>query len=139
ALDHEASHRLRGLRGRGRGAAELRGLTASGRPGRCSCLDVTVPSVPAAPRPSVAASLFRALRPAQWTKNLVVFAALIFGQRLFDADAALRASIAFLVFCGLSGVVYLVNDVVDREADRQHPVKRRRPIAAGDLLVSTAL
>jgi 4-hydroxybenzoate polyprenyltransferase len=100
---------------------------------------VTVPSVSAAPRPSVAASLFRALRPAQWTKNLIVFAALIFGQRLFDADASLRAVVAFLVFCGLSGVVYLVNDVVDREADRQHPIKRKRPVAAGDLAVSTAM
>jgi len=100
---------------------------------------VTAPSVLATPRPPVAASLFRALRPAQWTKNLIVFAALIFGERLFDADAALRATVAFLAFCGLSGVVYLVNDVVDREADRQHPVKRHRPVAAGHLPVVTAL
>jgi hypothetical protein len=82
------------------------------------------------PRPSVAASLFLALRPAQWTKNLIVFAALIFGQRLLDGDAVVRATVAFLAFCALSGVVYVANDVVDRESDRQHPQKRHRPIAA---------
>lgn len=87
----------------------------------------------------VAASLFRALRPAQWTKNLILFAALIFGERLFHLDAATRAGVAFLTFCGLSSVVYLVNDVVDRDADRQHPVKRHRPVAAGALPVATAL
>ena len=87
----------------------------------------------------VAASLFWALRPAQWTKNLIVFAALIFGERLLDGDAFVRACLAFLAFCGLSGVVYLVNDVIDREADRRHPLKRQRPVAAGDLPVSTAL
>jgi 4-hydroxybenzoate polyprenyltransferase len=91
------------------------------------------------PRPSVAASLFLALRPAQWTKNLIVFAALIFGQRLLDAGSVLKATVAFVAFCALSGVVYLLNDVVDRDADRQHPLKRRRPIAAGHLPVPVAL
>jgi len=100
---------------------------------------LTTSHVPGTPRPSVAASLFLALRPAQWTKNLIVFAALIFGQRLLDVEAVVRATLAFLAFCALSGVVYLVNDVVDREADRQHPIKRLRPIAAGDLSVSVAL
>lgn len=99
---------------------------------------MTVPSATPAPRPFVAASLFRSLRPAQWTKNLIVFAALIFGERLFDPTAALYAGVAFLAFCGLSGVVYLVNDIVDREADRQHPLKRLRPVAAGVLPVSVA-
>lgn len=91
------------------------------------------------PRPSLAASLFLALRPAQWTKNLIVFAALIFGQRLLDGEAVARATVAFLAFCALSGVVYLFNDIVDREADRQHPLKRFRPIAAGHLTVGVAL
>ena len=76
-------------------------------------------------------SLVLSLRPSQWTKNLIVFAALMFGQRLFDVRAVLYALAAFAIFCALSGVVYLVNDVADREADRQHPVKRRRPIASG--------
>jgi 4-hydroxybenzoate polyprenyltransferase len=79
------------------------------------------------------------LRPAQWTKNLLVFAGLIFAVKLFDPAAVLTASEAFAVFCGLSSVVYLVNDVADRESDRQHPLKRRRPIAAGTLSVGVAL
>lgn len=99
---------------------------------------LTAPHASGTPRPSVAASLFLALRPAQWTKNLIVFAALIFGQRLLDGGAVLRATVAFLAFCALSGVVYLVNDIVDREHDRQHPLKRLRPIAAGHLPVPLA-
>jgi 4-hydroxybenzoate polyprenyltransferase len=100
---------------------------------------LTASHLPGTPRPSVAASLFLALRPAQWTKNLIVFAALIFGQRLLDGEAVARAMVAFVAFCALSGVVYLLNDVVDRDADRQHPIKRLRPIAAGHLSVSVAL
>lgn len=84
-------------------------------------------------------SLLVALRPAQWTKNLVIFAALLFGQRLFDAPSVALACQAFVIFCVLSGVVYLINDVVDREADRRHPVKRDRPIASGALSVQAAL
>lgn len=100
---------------------------------------MTASHAPGTPRPSVAASLFLALRPAQWTKNLIVFAALIFGQRLLDGEAVVRAIVAFLAFCAISGVVYVVNDVVDRDADRQHPLKRFRPIAAGHLSVPLAL
>lgn len=80
-----------------------------------------------------------ALRPRQWTKNLIVFAGLIFGERLLDPTAVLDATVAFAVFCLLSGVVYIVNDVRDRDADRLHPVKSRRPIASGDLSVGAAL
>ena len=79
------------------------------------------------------------LRPAQWTKNLVVFAALIFGERLTDTPSVVRALGAFVIFCGLSGTVYLVNDVLDREADRLHPVKSRRPVASGALSTRAAL
>ena len=85
------------------------------------------------PPRSSALSLLASLRPEQWTKNLIVFAALIFAQRLLDPGAVGLSLAAFAVFCVLSGVVYLVNDLVDREADRQHPVKRRRPIASGAL------
>jgi 4-hydroxybenzoate polyprenyltransferase len=87
----------------------------------------------------VVVSLLRSLRPSQWTKNLIIFAGLIFGQRLLDASAVLTSLAAFAIFCALSGVVYLINDVVDRHADRQHPLKRHRPIASGDLPVSVAL
>jgi len=88
---------------------------------------------------SRAAGLIRSLRPDQWTKNLIVFAALIFARRLFDPAALALATAAFLIFCFLSGTVYLINDVSDREADRQHPLKSKRPIASGKLPVSTAL
>jgi 4-hydroxybenzoate polyprenyltransferase len=87
---------------------------------------------------SIPYNLLRSLRPAQWTKNLVVFAGLLFGLKLFDAGAVLQATAAALVFCVLSGVVYLVNDIMDREADRRHPLKAKRPIAAGHLPVGVA-
>ncbi len=84
-------------------------------------------------------SLLTSLRPRQWTKNLVVFAGLLFGQRLTDPASIGRAAAAFAVFCLLSGVIYLLNDVVDRDVDRRHPVKARRPIAAGELSPTAAL
>jgi len=90
-------------------------------------------SVPARP---AALSLLVSLRPAQWTKNLIIFAGLLFGQRgggpaFLDPQAIGQALAAFFIFCGLSGVVYLINDVADRDADRLHPRKRYRPIASG--------
>ncbi len=85
------------------------------------------------------ASLLVSLRPEQWTKNLVVFAGLLFGGELFDWRSLALAVAAVGVFCVLSGVVYLVNDVADREADRRHPIKSVRPIASGALPVSTAM
>jgi len=88
---------------------------------------------------SVVLGLLVSLRPSQWTKNLIIFAALLFGQRLFDASSVIRAVEAFAVFCALSGVVYLVNDLADREADRRHPVKKDRPIASGAVPVGAAL
>jgi 4-hydroxybenzoate polyprenyltransferase len=93
------------------------------------------------PRPArpLALSLVLSLRPSQWTKNLIIFAGLIFGQRLLDPRAVLQASAAFAVFCALSGVVYLVNDIADREADRKHPLKRFRPIASGQVPVPLAI
>jgi 4-hydroxybenzoate polyprenyltransferase len=93
---------------------------------------------PAVARP-MALSLVLSLRPSQWTKNLIIFAGLMFGQRLLDVSAVLRSIGAFVIFCALSGVVYLINDVADREADRLHPVKRRRPIASGELPVRVAI
>jgi len=88
---------------------------------------------------TLAASLIVSVRPGEWTKNLFVFAAVLFGQRLADPVAVGRATAAFVIFCALAGVVYLVNDVADRNRDRQHPRKRDRPIASGALSVSTAL
>ncbi|HYE89110.1 MAG TPA: decaprenyl-phosphate phosphoribosyltransferase [Vicinamibacterales bacterium] len=88
---------------------------------------------------SLAASLFVSLRPDQWTKNLIVFAALIFAVKLLDPAALANATAAFLIFCALSGAVYLINDVSDREQDRQHPLKRLRPIASGELTAGAAM
>jgi 4-hydroxybenzoate polyprenyltransferase len=84
-------------------------------------------------------SVLVSLRPEQWTKNFIVFAALIFARRLLDPAAVALALAAFLTFCGLSGAVYLFNDVSDRESDRRHPLKSRRPIASGVLSAETAL
>jgi 4-hydroxybenzoate polyprenyltransferase len=89
-------------------------------------------------RPLVS-SLLISLRPNQWTKNLIVFAGLVFSMKLFEPMAVLTAVEAFLIFCVLSGVVYLLNDVMDRESDRTHPTKSRRPIAAGDVPIGVAL
>lgn len=86
-----------------------------------------------------ALGLLLSLRPGQWTKNFLVFAPLIFAVKLFDPEAVIRAGGGFLVFCALSSVVYLVNDVMDRDGDRLHPLKCRRPIAAGEVSVSLAL
>src|SRR5687768_6502513 len=86
----------------------------------------------------VALNLLISLRPSQWTKNAVVFAGLIFAEKLFDWQSLTLAIGAFVIFCVLSGVVYLVNDIADRENDRQHPLKKHRPIASGALPVRTA-
>ena len=78
------------------------------------------------------------LRPRQWVKNLFVFAGVVFGQKLLT-PALFSAFGAFLIFCGLSGAVYLLNDVADREQDRLHPEKRNRPVAAGRLPAGVAV
>lgn len=91
------------------------------------------------PRRSLSALLLRSMRPEQWTKNLFVFAGVLFGQRLQDPASVLAAMAAFAIFCGLSGGVYLCNDVADRESDRAHPLKRHRAVASGELKASTAV
>jgi 4-hydroxybenzoate polyprenyltransferase len=91
------------------------------------------------PARSPVASLVVSLRPGQWTKNLFVFAGLLFGKRLFEPTAVAVACAAFVIFCALSGVIYLLNDVADREADRNHPLKSKRPIASGQLSPEVAL
>jgi 4-hydroxybenzoate polyprenyltransferase len=78
-------------------------------------------------------ALVRSLRPAQWVKNLFVLAPLVFAHRLEDPEPLRRAALAFLIFCTASSAVYLVNDLRDREQDRLHPEKARRPIASGAL------
>jgi len=79
------------------------------------------------------------MRPKEWIKNLLVFAGLLFSGQFDDPAAILSATITFLAFCAVASAGYLVNDSHDAELDRQHPTKRNRPIAAGELKVSTAI
>ena len=83
--------------------------------------------------------LVRSLRPTQWAKNLFVLPPLVFSGSLEDPVAVSRIALTFLLFCGLSSAIYLLNDLVDRERDRQHPLKRHRPLAAGTLRVPVAV
>ncbi len=82
--------------------------------------------------------LVRSLRPAQWAKNSFVLAPVVFAGDLTEPGLLARALAAFVVFCAASSAVYLVNDLRDREQDRNHPLKRHRPIAAGTLPVGVA-
>lgn len=92
------------------------------------------------PQPAfLPAEALRLLRPKQWTKNAFVFAPLIFAKLLFDADPLLLTLRAFLAFCLTASAVYIINDIADREADRAHPEKRHRPLAAGTLSISHAI
>ncbi|RLE32421.1 MAG: decaprenyl-phosphate phosphoribosyltransferase [Acidobacteria bacterium] len=83
--------------------------------------------------------LLRSLRPEQWLKNGFVLAPLIFSGSLTDSDAVIRSLLAVVAFCAVASATYLINDVLDREADRGHPVKRNRPIASGAVGVGVAL
>jgi len=78
-------------------------------------------------------ALLKAMRPRQWIKNVVVFAALVFDGKFTQPDLLLRTVAAFVLFCLVSSAVYLLNDLVDIEKDRAHPTKRNRPLAAGTL------
>jgi len=86
-----------------------------------------------AARRSPVVALVTSSRPLQWLKNLFVFAPLIFAQRLGDRASVTLALLAFACFCMLAAATYLFNDLLDRESDRLHPVKRRRPIPSGEL------
>lgn len=86
-------------------------------------------------------ALIQAMRPLQWVKNGVIFAALVFDRQLGlnNLPPMLRTLAGFGIFCLLSGVVYMINDIADVEADRLHPTKRRRPIASGRLPIPLAV
>lgn len=83
--------------------------------------------------------IVKEMRLKQWTKNAFIFAALVFDRKLLNGDAFIKTFIAFLLFCLLASSVYIINDILDREYDRNHPLKKNRPIASGKLPVSTAL
>jgi 4-hydroxybenzoate polyprenyltransferase len=83
-------------------------------------------------------TIIRLMRPHQWIKNLLVLAALVFAKRLFVLHDLLLTTTAFVAFCALSSTAYVINDIVDREADRLNPEKRDRPLARGDITVEAA-
>lgn len=97
----------------------------------------TVHELPESRAPRAAALV--ALRPRQWTKNLLLFAGIIFAAKLGDPGRWVSAVTAFVAYCAASSAAYLVNDVRDAPADRRHPVKRSRPIARGELASGPAL
>jgi len=96
---------------------------------------VDEPRAAALPTPG---ALLRSLRPRQWTKNGLLFVALAFTLNLQRPDLLVRTLAAFVCFCALSSAGYLLNDIVDVEADRAHPTKRLRPIAAGQIRIGVA-
>ena len=84
-------------------------------------------------------NILRLLRPRQWIKNFAIFAAIIFSGQLFNPIALENVIIGFFIFCGLSSAAYIVNDIFDIKKDRLHPFKKFRPLAHGDVSISTAL
>lgn len=80
----------------------------------------------------------RLLRPQQWIKNVFIFAALVFGHRLTDPHSVVQTLLGFLCLCLVSSAVYITNDIHDREEDRLHPRKRKRPVASGEVRVGPA-
>lgn len=82
--------------------------------------------------------ILRLLRPRQWVKNGFVLAGVLFGNGLGDPDLLLKVALAFVAFSLMGSSVYVLNDYMDRDADRQHPVKRQRPIASGTVTVPQA-
>jgi len=85
------------------------------------------------------ANYIAALRPRQWIKNIVLFAGLIFSQNVFAVPLLLKSLAAFATFCLLASSIYLINDVKDIESDRNHPVKKERPIASGKIKPGSAI
>ncbi len=83
--------------------------------------------------------LIKTMRPRQWAKNIFIFAALTFDKKLFEWHYLTRTVAGFLLLCLISGTVYIINDLVDIEKDRQHPEKRRRPLASGQLKPGIAI
>ena len=84
-------------------------------------------------------NLLISMRPKQWIKNLFIFAGIIFSKNFFDMGMLLTVIVGFVAFCLLTGAVYIINDVLDKEQDKKHPLKSKRPIASGKLPMDVAL
>jgi len=83
--------------------------------------------------------LLKTMRPKQWTKNIIIYAGLVFDGQLFDREPFLRVTLSFVLLCLAASAIYIVNDLVDIERDRQHPKKRNRPLPSGQLPRSLAM
>jgi 4-hydroxybenzoate polyprenyltransferase len=83
--------------------------------------------------------IIKTLRPKQWTKNGFIFAALIFDVKLFQVEPFLKTILGFILLCLISGTVYLINDLVDIDKDKQHPIKQNRPIPSGQVPLNIAI
>lgn len=83
-------------------------------------------------------ALVKTMRPKQWTKNVIIYAGLVFDGQLFDMEALLRVTVSFFLLCLAASTIYIINDLVDIERDRQHPKKKKRPLPSGELPVSLA-
>jgi 4-hydroxybenzoate polyprenyltransferase len=84
-------------------------------------------------------NLLKTMRPKQWPKNVFIFTALVFDEKLFTPAPLLKTIAAFILFCLISSTIYLINDLADIEKDRQHPTKRLRPLPSGQLKPSVAI
>ncbi len=83
--------------------------------------------------------IIRSMRPKQWTKNLVLFSGVVFAKEFLNPALIIRSILGFIIFCFLSGMIYIVNDIFDRKKDEKHPTKKERPIASGALRVDHAV
>ena len=122
-------------------ARRLRGSAARSAAGNEVSQSGAAPSPASARRTfaSIAVALVRSTRPQQWIKNVLVFAGLVFSRQLTDGGAVRSGVLAFALFVLASGGIYLVNDLLDLDADRAHPLKRKRPLASGALPPPVAL
>ena len=84
-------------------------------------------------------AIIRLLRPLQWLKNGFVFTPLIFSKHLFEKEYNNKALLAFMAFCLASSFIYIINDIIDRGADKLHPEKMKRPIASGEISIPFAI
>lgn len=83
--------------------------------------------------------LIRTMRPKQWTKNVIIYAGLVFDGQLFNAEAFLRVTLSFVLLCFVASTIYIINDLIDIERDKQHPKKKYRPLPSGKLPIGLAI
>ncbi|MBI2941141.1 MAG: decaprenyl-phosphate phosphoribosyltransferase [Chloroflexi bacterium] len=101
-------------------------------------IDLERAEIPTTARHAPVRGLFRAARPKQWSKNVLLFFGLIFALKLTHPRLLAISVAAFVIFCAVSSAIYLINDLADVEKDRRHPIKRNRPLASGQITATEA-